>query len=153
MLTESQTEALCPSRRYAIPPTFRLHLNSARQAALCSRIPKGYYLATVAAGRQTAADEIPNGSALPGRRYANSQRRRRDIVVEHPPTKNHKLRRSDIIGEYAAPAGALKNPLRELQRFRTCGAGAWVPYRFSSASSRKAIGEDSFTSAAEPITA
>jgi len=37
------------------------------------------------------------------------QRQRRDIFVEHPPAKNHKLRRSDI-GQYAAPDGALENP-------------------------------------------
>lgn len=49
-----------------------------------------------------SADSIPNGGTLPSRRYAVPQRQRRDIFVENPPTKNRKLRRSDIIGEYTA---------------------------------------------------
>ena len=56
-----------------------------------------------------------------------SQRQRRGIFVENPPTKNHKPRRSDII-EYAAPDGALENPAAGLQRFRAYGAGTYTSF-------------------------
>src|SRR6266705_806269 len=61
----------------------------------------------------------PNAS---GTRPAISQRRRRDIFVEHPPTNNHKLRRSDS-GNMPLLTELWKIGLRELQRFRAYGAG------------------------------
>jgi len=48
------------------------------------------------------------------------QRQRRDIFVEHPPTKNHKLRRSDI-GNMPLPNGAWS--LGELSDYKYASPG------------------------------
>jgi len=54
-----------------------------------------------------------------------SQRQRRDIFVAHSPGNDHKLRRSDIIREYAAPDGTLENPAARTTKIPRYGAG-WL---------------------------
>ncbi|MBI3850103.1 MAG: DUF362 domain-containing protein [Verrucomicrobia bacterium] len=137
------------------PSAFRFHQSLARQVALkksARRLAGRPALARACGMRPVFGLRPPGGQRTDAPRHFISHRRRRDIFVDHPATKNHKLRRSDI-GNMPLLNGAFSKWDLQATKIPHLRRRGLFAYGFLFEFSRKAIGEGRSTSAAEPVMA